>query len=278
MEVASNRFNRVVDDLKQSSVKYVGERAQALKVAASGIGVELLRKADGSGELFTKLVGDIGRRRADSYKVQSKFTDAFKRLTSLETTEVNRASVAGLTDSQCRQALLLACKMLENVGKLELVEIFLSAALNQVYEHTVEQFAKLETVARALANELVALLKKEGDALRKRTSNVKIDQQQRNDEFIALAEKAARDTNPLINELERVKASAWKADGEAMELRRWLAQADEDISSLQASNGELSEKVTSLEEQLEKWIARGECAVKFESRYCKTYNKDDSPL
>ncbi|KAH7662523.1 hypothetical protein AAVH_43516 [Aphelenchoides avenae] len=156
--------------------------------------------------------------------------------------------------------------MLENVGKLELVEMFLSAALNQIYEHTVEQFAKLETVARALANESAALVKNENDALGKQTSNVKVDQQQRNDKFIALAEKAASDTEALNKELERVKARARKADGEAMELRRRLAQANEDMCSLQTSNGELSEKVTSLEEQLEEWIAYGkDASVKAEN-------------
>ncbi|KAH7708663.1 hypothetical protein AAVH_24087 [Aphelenchoides avenae] len=196
------QFNRVVEDMKSSNGKVFHEQAQQLMLGFSELGIGLPRGASDnhSAELFMKLVDKAAKRRLDSVQVLDKFRDAFKRLTSLRANEVNRASVAGLTEGQCKQALVLAS------------------------DRKKHEMAKME-----------------------------VEQQ----ELIARAEKAAKESEALRMELEKLRTRTSKDDREAAGLRRLLAQADVDLCSLRASNIELTEKVTDLEEQLTKWIAYG---------------------
>lgn len=210
--------------------------------------------------------------------VLDKFRDAFKRLTSLRANEVNRASVAGLTEGQCKQALVLACKMLVDTTKNVILEMDLTRASESIYQHFDKQFKSLETVARTCIEKsrefsesvrLVAgllfsqITRYIFTADRKKHEMAKMEVEQQ--ELIARAEKAAKESEALRMELEKLRTRTSKDDREAAGLRRLLAQADVDLCSLRASNIELTEKVTDLEEQLTKWIAYGECVLGLES-------------
>lgn len=83
-----------------------------------------------------------------------KFDEAFKRLTSLRTSEVDRVNVASLTDSQCRQALLLACKMLDSSITLEVLETGLKSAFSGICGQYTKQFVRLEEEARACVKKI----------------------------------------------------------------------------------------------------------------------------
>ncbi|KAH7684431.1 hypothetical protein AAVH_41061, partial [Aphelenchoides avenae] len=171
-----------------------------------------------------------------------KFHGAFKRLTSLRTAEVNRASVAGLTEAQCKQALILSCKMLEDVNMSLILEMGLKSAFLDIYQRLTKQY-------KTMMNEATNCLKESADQKKDLMSKMEDEQQK----LIVRAEKAAKESEALRMELETLKASKPKDEGEASELRRLLAQADADLCSLRESTRELTEKATYLEEQLAKY-------------------------
>lgn len=105
------------------------------------------------------------------------------------------------------------------------------------------------------------LWNKESDIFLQQISKMEDEHQKRTAELSSLADKVARDSDVLRKELENVKPSSPKDDEEAAELRRQLAQSDTDLCALRASNRELSEKMTNLEEQLAEYVASGKYLV-----------------
>ncbi|KAH7709079.1 hypothetical protein AAVH_23660 [Aphelenchoides avenae] len=212
MELALEHFDGAIEGIWQLNSKVLRGEAENLAPIFNTIGLEFPRQVNGmcAAEHFEKLVANADKRQTDSIDcVQEKFYDAFKRMTSLDTCEVNRASIGGLTDAQCRQALLLTCKMLQNVTEIHLLDMALASAFEHLFHHFGEQFSKLETYARSFAKETVDLLKK-NDEQQKLTAK----QRKRADEDIALAAKALKDSEALRRELEDLKASMRQEGGE----------------------------------------------------------------
>ncbi|KAH7708424.1 E3 ubiquitin-protein ligase BRE1-like 2 [Aphelenchoides avenae] len=155
-----------------------------------------------------------------SIVAQSRFAEAFIKVTNVRVTEVKKAHVDGLSESQAKQALLIACKVACEVVHLYYRQTTLYAAFKDLSLHGAAQVSKLVEEARPFVDDYEKLKVEQTDAVK------------------------------------RYKDCDAKLRKEASELRKRLAQAEKNLDALRSSARELSSKLAKLEQQLETAISK----------------------
>ncbi|KAH7709555.1 E3 ubiquitin-protein ligase MIB2-like protein [Aphelenchoides avenae] len=171
-------------------------------------------------EQFFGAVDIAEKQEIDTLTAQSRFAEAFSKVTDLRITEVNKASVENLSHSQCKQALLMACKVSCEVARLYHRQATLYIAFKDLAVHGAVQVSKLVEEAQP---------------------------------FVADYEKLKAEQTVAA---KRYKDCDVKLLKEASELRKRLAQADQGLDALRNLNRELTNKLALLEEQLETALSK----------------------
>ncbi|KAH7709550.1 hypothetical protein AAVH_23174 [Aphelenchoides avenae] len=171
-------------------------------------------------EQFFGAVRTAEKQDADTLTAKSLFAESFYKLTNLRITEVKKANVESLSESQAKQVLLIACKIACDVVHFYQRRTTLCTAFKDLSVHSVAQFGKLVEESKTFVDD--------------------------NDKLKAEQTVAAK----------RYKECEAKLRKEASELRKRLTQADNGLKALRSSNRELAENLAALEQQLETAISK----------------------